>query len=181
MDIEYSDSQQNIGIRPYQTTDIPLLYEAVRESIPHMYPFMPWCHPAYSLEEAKQWVLSRPDAWQMEEYSFVIFSQDTELIGGIGINFINRVHQFGNLGYWIRRSALGENRAAQAAKLALRFAWEELKLQRLEIVVATTNTASQQVANKLGAQQEGILRNRLRLHGKSVDAIMYSLIPNVPE
>jgi RimJ/RimL family protein N-acetyltransferase len=43
--------------------------------------------------------------------------------------------------------------------------------------VAIENKASQGVAVKAGAMREGILRNRLLLHGKIHDAVMFSLIP----
>jgi ribosomal-protein-serine acetyltransferase len=36
---------------------------------------------------------------------------------------------------------------------------------------------SQRVAEKSGALREGVLRNRLLLHGKIHDAAMYSLTP----
>jgi ribosomal-protein-serine acetyltransferase len=44
-------------------------------------------------------------------------------------------------------------------------------------VAAVGNVHSQRVAEKIGATREGILRNRLTLGGKQVDAVMYSLIP----
>jgi RimJ/RimL family protein N-acetyltransferase len=50
-------------------------------------------------------------------------------------------------------------------------------LNRIEILVAVDNLASQRVAAKVGAVREGILRNRLLLHGKIHDAVMFSLIP----
>lgn len=57
------------------------------------------------------------------------------------------------------------------------FAFEELKYSRLEIVVATGNMSSLRVAEKAGARREGVLRNRLILHGKLHDAVMHSLVP----
>jgi hypothetical protein len=44
-----------VAIRPYQPGDAPLLYEAARESIADISPWMPWCHPGNTLEESKKW------------------------------------------------------------------------------------------------------------------------------
>jgi RimJ/RimL family protein N-acetyltransferase len=52
-----------------------------------------------------------------------------------------------------------------------------LDLIRIEIVVATGNAASIRVAEKLGAQQEGILRNRITVGNRTHDAVMFSLTP----
>jgi RimJ/RimL family protein N-acetyltransferase len=66
-----------------------------------------------------------------------------------------------------------------AALLLGDFGFKELKLNRIEILVAVDNLASQRVAAKVGAVREGVLRNRLLLHGKIHDAVIFSLIPNV--
>jgi RimJ/RimL family protein N-acetyltransferase len=61
--------------------------------------------------------------------------------------------------------------------LLARFAFEELKLNRVEITPAIGNKASQRVAMKAGATKEGILRNGIVVRDKIYDVIMYSLIP----
>lgn len=67
---------------------------------------------------------------------------------------------------------------APAALLLLAgFGFDELKLNRIEIVIATNNQPSQRVAEKVGATREGILRKRLIVRDRIYDAFMYSLIP----
>lgn len=45
-------TDESILIRPYREPDAPLLYAAVRESIPEVSPWLPWCHENYSIEES---------------------------------------------------------------------------------------------------------------------------------
>jgi len=92
------------------------------------------------------------------------------------LNFINRVHQFGNLGYWVRTSATGRGVASRASRLVARFAFAELGLHRIEILAAVPNIASQRVAEKIGAVREGVLRKRLLIRGEPQDAVMFSLV-----
>ena len=66
--------------------------------------------------------------------------------------------------------------ATAAASLAAEFGFEELLLDRIEILAALGNKRSQRVAQKLGAHKEGILRNRLVIHGRAHDAVVFSLI-----
>ena len=89
----------------------------------------------------------------------------------------NRVHNFANLGYWVRSSRVGQGVATAATRLAAQFGFEELKFTRIEIVAATGNVGSLRVAEKAGARREGVLRNRLMLGGKLHDAVMHSLVP----
>ena len=169
---------QNILIRPYRAEDLDALYEAARESIREVSTWLPWCHADYSKEESSAYILSRDEAWSNgSEYSFGIFDARTgAFLGGVGLNQINRMHMMANLGYWVRSSSTKRGVASKATRLVARFGLEELGLQRIEIVVAVDNWASQRVAEKVGATREGILRKRLLIHGRPQDALMYSLV-----
>ncbi len=62
--------------------------------------------------------------------------------------------------------------------MIVKFAFENLNINRLEIVVAEGNLPSQRVAEKSGAFREGLLRQRLLIHGQPHDAFMFSFIPS---
>jgi RimJ/RimL family protein N-acetyltransferase len=166
-----------ISVRPYRAEDAQHLYAAARESVDDVFPWLPWCHPQYSLEDAMAWARSREElAHQALEYHFVIAGEQDAFLGGCGINQINRIHRFGNLGYWVRSSQTGRGVAASAVALLARFAFQNTDLIRLEIVCAVGNHRSQRAAEKAGAQREGILRDRLLLRGTPHDAVMYSMV-----
>lgn len=177
MDVELIEGP--IVIRTFRADDVNALFEAVRESIAEVGRWLPWCHENYSIEETRQFILSRASSSQADEwYSFGIFEHDGgRFLGGVGINFINRVHQLANLGYWVRTSAAGRGSATIATRAVAKFGFENLGLQRIEIVSAVDNIASQRVAEKAGATREGVLRRRLLINGKSLDAVMFSLVP----
>src|SRR5882672_2311342 len=105
-------------VRPFRENDAGLLYEAVRESVSEVSLWLPWCHQDYSIEESREFIGSRELASQGGEwYSFGIFEKyDGAFLGGVGINFINRVHQMANLGYWVRTSATGRGIATMATR-----------------------------------------------------------------
>ena len=168
-----------ITLQPYHPDDAECLYEAVRESIAELSPWMPWCHQGYSIKETRQWLDSCRQAWEKgSEYEFAITdSRDGVFLGGAGLNRIDIANRIANLGYWTRTSRTGNGVATIAARLLVGFAFRELKLNRLEIIIATGNKASQHVAEKLGATHEGILRNRLIIRDRVHDAVMFSLVP----
>lgn len=168
-----------ILIRQYRPTDVNWLYEAVRESIPEVSLWMPWCHADYSIEESKTWIESQADAWETgTEYNFAITdSKGGFFIGGCGLNNINHADRVANLGYWVRSSRTRQGVATTAALLLARFGFSELKLNRIEITMAVGNKVSQRVAENMRATREGVLRNRLVVRDTVYDAVMYSLIP----
>jgi hypothetical protein len=67
--------------------------------------------------------------------------------------------------------------ATEAAILVAQFGFQELGLRRVEIVTGVENSASRRVAEKASAHFEGILRRRIKLGDRNIDAAMYSLIP----
>lgn len=171
-----------ILLRRYRPDDVEPMYEAVRESVAELSPWLPWCTETYTRKEARDWVLSREAAWnEEEEYDFVIAdAADTRFLGGIGLNNISHLNNWANLGYWVRTSAAGQGIATAAVRLLAPWGLGERGFQRLEILAATGNVASQRVAEKAGAVREGVLRNRLRVHGRIWDAVVYSLTPGDP-
>ena len=171
-------SNQQVTIRRYDTVDVPLLCEAARESSAEVSVWLPWCHRHYSMEESLEWILRSGKQWaEKREFHFGIFdSQSGAFVGGVGINELKPEHRLANLGYWVRTAWTGRGVATAAATLAAEFGFKDLSLDRIVILVALGNKPSQQVAQKLGANKEGVLRNRLIIHGQAHDAVVFSLI-----
>lgn len=165
-------------IRTYRPEDIDSVFEAASESSPQLSPWLGWCHPDLKREEIAGYVLSREAAWQnKEEFGFGLFERTSgKFLGGIGLNQFNHPHRIGNLGYWVRTSCTGRGIASTAARRVAQYGFAELGLERIEIVVAVANTASQRVAEKVGAMRECVQRKRLFINDQSQDAVVFSLI-----
>ncbi len=170
----------DLCLRPWQENDAIAFQEAALESSRTVGQWMNWCHANYSLQEAHDWITACQRTLQEgSAYELGIFSGDgLVLYGGVGINLINRMHNYANIGYWVRENRQQQGIALDAVRLALEFGLQELQLQRLEIVVAETNLASRKLAEKVGGKFEGILRNRLLISGVTHPAAMYSVIPH---
>ncbi len=168
---------ETIKIRQYQDSDAPELYAAVRETLVELAAFMPWADEQYSLSDAAAWITTTQNGHaDGSMYDFAIVSGDGRYLGGCGLNQISRFNAVANLGYWVRASAMGRGVAVKAVKLLSDWALRNTDLNRLEIVAAVKNVRSQRVAEKAGAQRDGVLRKRLMLHGHTTDAVLYSLV-----
>jgi ribosomal-protein-serine acetyltransferase len=167
----------DIQLRPYRPDDIDAVYEAVLESKAELTPWMPWCHAGYSREDAAAWVAGRPDAWaRNEEWSFVIVDSAGRLLGACGIHRLDLRNGVGELGYWVRTSATRQGIATEATRQACRWAFAEAGLERIEILAAVENVASQRVAEKAGAVREGRLQGRLLLPDRRHDAVLFAIL-----
>ncbi|WP_158658043.1 GNAT family N-acetyltransferase [Agarilytica rhodophyticola] len=169
-----------IGIRQFSESDAQAFYAAVVDSASHISQWLSWCTHDYSMEDAIQWISSAAQVWEKgTDYRFVIESvYSGEILGSVGINQVVPQHKVGNLGYWVRTSALGQGVCTQAARLAIKYAFRSLGFQRIEIHVHPDNSASNRVASKLGGMYEGTFRNKIILSGVSSPAKCYSVIPS---
>ena len=173
-------SDDVVTLRRYREADAESIYLAMRESINEISPWMPWCHPDYSIEDSRTWFASRNAAWDSGmEYDFVITGEAENVpLGVCGLNHFDNEVGMANMGYWVRTGETNRGTATSGVHLLTRFGFEELKLNRIEILVSIDNKPSQRVAEKVGAKKEGILRNRLVVRSNVYDAVMYSLIPD---
>jgi len=169
----------DILIRPHAAGDVEPMYAAVVESMATVGRWMSWCSADYSLRDAMTFYERCAKAWDTEgDREFGIFDVASgEMLGCVGINQINRLNRFANMGYWVRASRERRGIASTAARLAAGYAFAALGLARIEIVVLPDNLASRRVAEKIGARFECVARNRLRFGNEAHDAAMYSLLP----
>jgi ribosomal-protein-serine acetyltransferase len=166
-----------IRIRWYRPGDEDAIFEAVTSSQAELSPWMPWCHPNYSRDDSARWVASRPGAWERnEEWSFVIVDAADRLLGGCGLHRLALKDGVAELGYWVRTSATRQGVATAATRQLCRWAYDEAGLERIEILASLENLASQRVAEKAGGVREGLLRQRIALHGRRHDCVLYSIL-----
>jgi len=170
---------RDLCIRPFRKDDGPQFASAVLESQSTVGLWMDWCHQGYSVKDAESWFEVCDRSLEADSaYEVGIFAADgTHLLGGIGINQLNRRQNFGNIGYWVRQSCQRQGVATRGVQSIAEYGFGQLALTRLEIVAPEKNDPSRGVAKKVGAVFECIARNRVLVHGKPQPAAVYSLVP----
>lgn len=166
-------------LRKYEMSFAPMLFEAAIESRGGEFSrWMPWCHEDYAIKETESYIQKVIENWQNEtEFGFAIFdASNSQFLGDVSLNAFNNNHKFYNFGYWIRISQQKRGIASETTRLLVKAAFEDLPINRIEIITAIENIASQKTAEKAGATREGILRNRLLIGDRIHDAVMFSFI-----
>lgn len=169
---------ERIFLHRYEINFTEKLFKAAYESRGETSRWLSWCHENYSIEESEAFIKRAVEEWGKEmRFGFAIFdAANEEFLGGIGLNKYNNNHKFFNLGYWIRVSRRNRGFASKATLLLARAAFEDLPVNRIEILVPVENNTSCRVAEKAGAAREGVLRKRLLISGNAHDAVMFSFV-----
>lgn len=118
------------------------------------------------------------DDWRTDQsYNFFIFSADGALVGGVGLSNVRRgVAETASLGYWVGEPFARRGYMSAALPLVLDFAFDRLRLHRVEAACLPTNVPSRAVLQRTGFQQEGYARHYLMIDGKWQDHLLFAIL-----
>jgi RimJ/RimL family protein N-acetyltransferase len=93
---------------------------------------------------------------------------------------IDRDEKTAELGYVVAPAARGRGVASQALRLLTDWAFNDLRLERAELLISVDNDASKRVATRCGYVREGVLRSLYFKQGKREDMEIWSRLPSDP-
>lgn len=138
-------------------------------------------HP-YSRKDAEVYIRKVIKRWKKKDnndYSFFIeLKSEKKVIGAITIRIIDPISKVGETGSWINKK-YWRNGYMTETKIAVNdFAFNKLKLKRLESPVFKDNKASNATQLKMGYKLEGMRRkSKISLaSGKTHDENIYGLL-----
>ena len=101
---------------------------------------------------------------------------DGDFAGEMNLSSIQRgAFQSCYVGYWIDEARAGHGYTPEALVVALRFAFEELHLHRVQVAIVPRNKASRRVVEKLDLRDEGTALRYLEINGNWEDHIRYAI------
>ncbi len=163
-------------LRPLTRADAPSIQTvaSIREiadtmiSIPHPYPD----------GEAEQFISKQLAEFENgHSVTFVIERKFERVFSGlIEVRDIEQEHSQAELSFWLAVEAWGQGYMSEALKPMLRFAFEDLGLNRLYAYHMVRNPASGKVLQKNGFVQEGLLRQRVRKWGVFEDVALLAIL-----
>jgi ribosomal-protein-alanine N-acetyltransferase len=111
-------------------------------------------------------------------YALLIFSDgDDRLLGGLSLSNVRRgVTQAAVLGYWLGLPYVRQGYMTAAVGAVVAYAFEELRLHRLEAATMPNNVASIRVLERNGFAREGIARRLLKINGQWEDHVLHALV-----
>ncbi|MGG0655398.1 GNAT family N-acetyltransferase [Rummeliibacillus pycnus] len=106
----------------------------------------------------------------------MIEQKSNEIIGTCGFNSLDFENAKAEIGYDIAKAYWGMGYAPEGINALLNYAFETLKLNRIEAKVEPANVNSIKVLQKLNFTFEGTLRQYEKSKGNFIDINMYSLL-----
>ncbi|MEU3857376.1 GNAT family N-acetyltransferase [Streptomyces sp. NPDC028722] len=181
-----SISTERLVLRPFDEDDIPALAEMMNDEQVIAWTTVP--HP-YTEAHAHEWITrSAPDE-RTEGRGIVLAVTEfltQRLVGTVHLKNTDRRIRSSEIAYVIAPWARGEGYASESVLAIAEWLFHDQKFERLELRTAAGNTASQQVAQRIGCISEGVLRNAWIARARTgnghwtevrTDVILWSLLP----
>ncbi|MFI8188890.1 GNAT family N-acetyltransferase [Streptomyces sp. NPDC085946] len=179
-------STERLVLRPLEESDTEAFTDMMNDELVTAWTSVP--HP-YTAADARAWITERAPAERTEGRGIVFAVTEfltQRLVGTVHLTHTDWRVRSTEIAYVVAPWARGEGYASEAALATARWLFQDQKFERLELRTAADNTASQQVAQKIGCISEGVLRGawiaRARTEAGTwtdvrTDLIVWSLLP----
>ncbi len=152
------------------------LFQAIENNRAYLGEFLPWVPYMNTLSDSVTYLTqSQANCIAGTELSYNIYKNDI-LIGRIGIHQIDRSNNNAAIGYWISEDAQGKGVITACCTALINIGFQQLELQRLEILTATHNVKSSAIPMRLGFVHEGIMRQVERHGDQYFDLNIFSML-----
>lgn len=136
----------------------------------------------YKKKDAEDFIKRKIIKWKQkvkDDYLFMIeLKSEKKVIGAIGIHKVDNFFRTGETGSWVNKKYWRNGYMTEAKIAVNNFAFNKLKLRRLESPVYTDNVASNATQLKMGYKLEGVKRKagKSKASGKIHDENIYGLL-----
>ncbi|MFE1437745.1 GNAT family N-acetyltransferase [Streptomyces sp. NPDC058739] len=181
-----SISTERLVLRPLDEDDVPALAEMMNDEQIAAWTDVP---QPFGEDGARTWITEYAPAERAAGRGLDLAVTEfltQRLVGIIQLGRTDWHIRSTELSYIVAPWARGEGYASEAALATAQWLFGDQKFERIEIRTAADNTASQQVAQKIGCISEGVLRNACIVHVRAddgtwtdvrTDFIVWSLLP----
>jgi ribosomal-protein-serine acetyltransferase len=169
---------QDLALRMITPEDAEKVFALTDASREYLKEWLPWLDFTRELADTKAYIEGCIKGHKANSSLSLVILFNNEIVGIAGFNTINPSNKIGTIGYWLSEGAQGHGIMTKTVKALLQYAFETLKLHKVEIRVAETNHKSRAIPERLGFMQEGTIRAAEWLYDHYVDHIIYGLLVN---
>jgi ribosomal-protein-alanine N-acetyltransferase len=163
-----------LTLRPVTPEDIPFIHKLFSRSETNLYSGY---DDITTFAEAEQMYETALKPSFPTHFKVVAELKKTgESVGMIGIYYYSKENRRAELGYDLLKEHWGKGLMTEAVEEVLRYAFEELRLNRVEATTDSENGASNKVLERTGFTLEGRLRERHSYNDGYHDELFFGLL-----
>jgi ribosomal-protein-serine acetyltransferase len=170
------DIRDGVCLKLLEDRHAPAVFGVVNRERAHLRKWLPWVDDTTNVGYTLSFIKTSLQQFANNEGLTAGIWSGNEYAGTIGTHKINWLNRKVEIGYWIAAKFQGKGIVTDACRALMEHAFEEWKLNRVEIHCATGNKKSCAIPERLGFQLEGVLQKALFVHGKYLDSNVYGML-----
>jgi RimJ/RimL family protein N-acetyltransferase len=169
----YPITTERLVLRPFEEGDLDWLVTLHRD--PDVIRYVPW-EP-----RTREELLPKLERTALAEEGdalniAAVLAATGEPVGDLSLFWTSEEHRQGEVGYLLDPAHQGRGYATEAARALLAVGFEAMSFHRVTARLDARNTASAQVAERLGMRREAHLVQNERIKGEWVDEVVYAML-----
>ena len=167
---------EGLELRILEPRHAEALFQLVDTNRAHLREWMPWVDGTTSADDTAEFIDASLEQYGNQQGLNLGIWYEGELCGTIGYVYWDMIHKKTEIGYWLDRSHTGKGIITRCTQALVDYAFDVLRMNRIQISCGTGNKASCAVAERLGFKHEGLIRDGEWLYDHYHDLNVYALL-----
>lgn len=167
---------KELSLKLTEVNDAERIFKLTDQSRGYLREWLPWLDMTTKVEDTKAYIESCRKSYAENKGMHTVIVYKNEIVGVVGFNEIDWTNKIVYIGYWLGQQYQGNGIMTRVAKALTDYAFNHLKLNRVEIRAAVENHKSRSIPERLGFVNEGEIRQSEWLYDHYVDHIIYGML-----
>ena len=163
-------------LRLVEEADAEKLFGLIDRNRQYLRRWLPWVDGNMTINDTLAFIRHSQEQYAGRKgFQTAIWFSD-EIAGIIGYHPIDWQNGTVMIGYWLGEQFQGKGIMTESCRALVNYAFDELKLNRVEIRCATGNTKSCAIPVRLQFTEEGVIKEGEWLYDHFVDLVLYRML-----
>lgn len=167
---------KNITLQKVRLKSAEDIYACIDQSRDTLREWLPFVDHTKSKDDVEKYIKST--LYKRGDKKELVFEVlvNKKVVGLLGMKDIDMLNKKAEIGYWLGKDAVGKGIMTRSLIALLTYAFNEMKINRIQIKCAVENIRSCNIPKQLGFAYEGLERQGEFLYGRYLDLKIYSLL-----
>lgn len=168
--------RENLELRLRTEADAEEVFGVVDKNRSYLRQWLPWVDATKTVEDTRKYIQACLSNFEKQEGIDLGIWYEGQWVGSIGFHYWDKTNRKDTIGYWLSESFQGKGIITDSVSALIKYGFEVMNLNRIEILCAVDNAKSRAIPEKLGFKNEGVCRQNEWLYDHFIDAVAYSLL-----
>ena len=167
---------EHVTLAPLQIEDAGELFRLTDANRDYLRRWLPWLDSIKRVTHTRAFIQAARSYSESRKGLQLAIRRHDRIAGIVGYHPIEWRNRLTSLGYWVGEDYQGLGLVTASCRALLTHAFNDVRLNRVEIRCAVANHRSRAVPTRLGFRQEGLLRDAEWLYDRFVDHVVYAML-----